>query len=128
MNMDIKKPIVSEHSREYGTLKSYASGFILSIVLTITAYLLVTHHTYSDRHTILVIIVGLALLQFIGQLLFFLHLGKETKPRWKLFVLLFMLLVVFILVFGSLWIMDNLNYHMSSEQINTYLNNQGGGF
>jgi hypothetical protein len=36
--------------------------------------------------------------------------------------------VVLILVFGSIWIMNNLNYRMTPEQINTYMNNQGGGF
>lgn len=120
--------VVSGHPTEHGTLRSYTIGFVLSIVFTITAYLLVVNHLYSNRHLIVSAIVGLALLQFMVQLLFFLHLGKETKPRWKLLVFIFMISVVLILVFGSLWIMDNLNYRMTPEQINTYMNNQGGGF
>jgi len=110
-----------------GTIKSYVTGFVLSIVLTLVAYTLVVHDALS-RHLLVALVVGLALVQFVVQLLFFLHLGRETKPRWKLFVLLFMLLVVLILVFGSLWIMNNLNYRMTPAQINTYMNNQGGGF
>jgi hypothetical protein len=35
---------------------------------------------------------------------------------------------VSILVFGSLWIMGNLNYRMSPQQMNTYMTDQGGGF
>jgi cytochrome o ubiquinol oxidase operon protein cyoD len=123
------KAIVSRHNRENGTLKSYVTGFVLSILFTITAYLVVVHHNYySNHHAIVAIIIALALAQFMVQLLFFLHLGRETKPRWKLFVFFFMVTVVLILVFGSLWIMDNLNYRMTPEQINTYMNNQGGGF
>ncbi len=110
-----------------GSLKTYISGFVLSIVLTLTAYELVVHGKYSVD-IIIAAIVGLALIQFLIQLLFFLHLGRETKPRWKLFVLLFMIMVVLILVFGSIWIMNNLNYRMTPQQQNQYMNNQGGGF
>ena len=62
------------------------------------------------------------------RLYFFLHLGKETKPRWKLYVFGFMVSVVLIIVFGSIWIMNNLNYRMTPAQINQYMNSQGGGF
>jgi len=119
--------IVAEHETTEGSFKSYVSGFVLSIILTLGAYLMVIHHSFTaDR--IVAVIVGLALCQFLVQMFFFLHLGRETKPRWKLFVLLFMIVVVLILVFGSIWIMNNLNYRMTPEQINTYMNNQGGGF
>lgn len=118
---------ISQHNTEHGSLKTYVTGFVFSIVLTLTAYLLVVNRKFSVD-IIIAAIVGLALLQFLVQLFFFLHLGKETKPRWKLFVLFFMIMVVLILVFGSIWIMNNLNYRMTPEQINTYMNNQGGGF
>jgi cytochrome o ubiquinol oxidase operon protein cyoD len=119
--------IVADHETSEGSFKSYVTGFVLSIILTLVAYLMVVHHSFTaDR--IIAVIVALALCQFMVQMLFFLHLGKETKPRWKLFVLFFMIMVVLILVFGSIWIMNNLNYRMTPEQINTYINNQGGGF
>lgn len=117
--------VVSHNDIGRGTFKMYVSGYVLSISLTIAAYLLVVRHKMSET-IILSWIVALALVQFIVQLVCFLHLGKETKPRWKLAVFLFMILVVLILVFGTLWIMSNLNTRMSPEQINTYMNNQGG--
>lgn len=120
--------VVSQHSREIGTLRTYVTGFVASLTFTLAAYIMVQHRQSLNRDLIISIIVGLALVQFIVQLVFFLHLGKETKPRWKLYVFLFMLGVVLIIVFGSLWIMNNLNYRMTPEQINTYMNNQGGGF
>jgi cytochrome o ubiquinol oxidase operon protein cyoD len=57
------------------------------------------------------------------QLVFFLHLGGEGKPRWRLTAFLFMLLVLVILVFGSLWIMYNLDYHMtmSPEELDSQI-------
>ncbi len=125
--MSKQKIIISRHDSEHGTLRSYVIGFTLSIVLTLIAYLLVVDRNFSTN-IIIAGIVGLALIQFFIQLYFFLHLGKETKPRWKLFVFLFMIMVILIIVFGSIWIMNNLNYRMTPKQVNTYLNNQGGGF
>ena len=109
------------------TPMSYMVGYLLSVYLTVTAYLIITNRVNS-KSVLVSLVVGLALVQFIVQLLFFLHLGRETRPRWKFVVFLFMLLVVGILVFGSLWIMSNLNYRMtlSPMQVNNYLNSQHG--
>lgn len=107
-------------------MKSYISGFVLSILLTLTAFGLVFWHISSQHislpHTILVpSIIILAVLQLIVQLVFFIHLGHEEKPKLNLMAFLFMLLVVVILVAGSLWIMANLNYNMHSMDMDKYI-------
>lgn len=126
--MSSKRALVSSHdSGERGTLRLYVTGFVLSISLTLAAYLMVTQHTMSKGLLIAAIVV-LAFVQFLVQLVFFLHLGAEARPRWKLSVFGFMALIVLILVIGSLWIMNNLNYRMMSpEQINQYVQKQDGG-
>jgi cytochrome o ubiquinol oxidase subunit IV len=93
--------------------------------LTFAAYLMVYNHLFSNI-VLTTVIVILALVQFIVQVVFFLHLGRETKPRWKLAVMLFMIMVVLILVGGSLWIMSNLTVRMTPQQENNYMNNQQG--
>lgn len=123
-----KKIVLSEHNPENGSLKTYVKGFVLSLVFTISAYLIVVSHTKLRLGIIITIIVALALAQFFTQLYYFLHLGKESKPRWKLFVFWFMVTVVLILVFGSIWIMNNLNTRMTYNQQYNYMNDQGGGF
>ncbi len=120
-----KPVIVSHHQAGRPTLKAYVTGYVSSIVLTLAAYLLVAHH-WLDRGPAITAVVGLALAQFLVQLLYFLHLGTEARPRWKLMVFLFMIMIVVVLVFGSLWIMSNLNYRMTPEQVNTYMQNQDG--
>lgn len=95
--------------------ESYISGFILSLGLTLTAFVLVWRQVDSDRQIVsdgflIAWLAGLALAQLLTQLVFFLHLGRESRPRWNLAVLSFAAIVVLILVFGSLWIMANLNY------------------
>jgi len=89
----------------------YLIGFVLSLLLTGAAYLAVTEHWVAASE-VGALVVKLAILQIAVQLFFFLHLGQESRPRWKLTVFFFMLAVLVILVFGSLWIMENLNYHM----------------
>jgi cytochrome o ubiquinol oxidase operon protein cyoD len=113
-----------------GTLVSYIAGYLLSLELTLAAYLFVKHQIsqaapYSHDKLVAVIIV-LAVSQLLVQLLFFLHLSRESRPRWNLIVLLFAAMVLLIVVLGSLWIMNNLNYHHpNQDQINKYIRSQG---
>lgn len=108
---------------ERGTFASYLSGFILSLVFTLAAYFSAVHHIFSSLG-LTVLLLALAIVQFVIQLFFFLHVGRETKPRWKLLTLFFMIVVALIVVIGSIWIMYNLNYRMSPQQINQYMQNQ----
>lgn len=92
----------------HGSYKSYLIGFIASLILTSASFLLVITGTLSG-HTLIYILVGLAMAQAVFQLLFFLHVGQEAKPRWETVVFLFMLLLLTIIAIGSLWVMNDLN-------------------
>ncbi len=112
-----------KHTEQHTSPVNYIVGFVLSIVLTLLAYFAVVNEWFSTRG-IVFFIVTLALVQFAVQMLFFLHLGQEKRPRWRLATLGFMVIIVGILVFGSLWIMDNLNYnmmHMTPSQQEEYV-------
>lgn len=108
-----------EHPRA-NQLAQYIIGFVLSLSLTACAYVAVTQKLFDGRGLI-ALIIGLAVLQVLVQLFFFLHLGHETKPRWKMVVLLFMLIVLGIVVIGSLWIMQNLDYNMHPQEASEYI-------
>jgi cytochrome o ubiquinol oxidase operon protein cyoD len=112
------------HGAGRGSLRSYATGFVLSLVLTFAAYFLVVDHVLTGN-LLIAAIMGLAVAQLLVQLLFFLHLGRGSDSRWNLTVFAFMLLVLVIVVFGSLWIMNNLNYNMMSPQnMDEYMKHQ----
>lgn len=98
----------------HGTLGSYITGFVLSIVLTLIAYFLVVEKMLTGG-VLIGVIVALAAVQLLVQLLFFLHMGTESKPRWNLLLFLFMVLVLAIIVIGSLWIMYNLNTNVMPQ-------------
>jgi cytochrome o ubiquinol oxidase subunit IV len=122
------KPDISEKVH----LKGYIIGFASSIILTLIAFVLVndhisSHHSQFSHKLLIPILAVLALVQFVVQLLFFLHLGTERRPRWKQLVFWFMILVVLILVIGSLWIMQNLNYNMMGiEETKVYMHEHEG--
>jgi cytochrome o ubiquinol oxidase operon protein cyoD len=110
-----------EKQSEHLSLKGYVFGFGLSLALTLLAFMFVNAHITSQHgqftHEALMIVLSVfALTQFIVQMIFFLHLGTERKPRWKLLVFWLMIIIVLILVVGSVWIMQNLNYNMMSPQ------------
>lgn len=93
------------------TLKNYIIGFVVSLILTLTAYFLVVGSTVTGI-TLLLLLAGLALAQMIAQLWYFLHLGGEARPRYRLASFLFMGLILFIVVAGSVWIMQHMDYNM----------------
>ena len=98
----------------YGSLKKYAIGFLLCVALTLASFLVGIKHLFTGSAFTWAIAI-LALAQAYVQLVLFLHLGDEEKPRLNLLVFLFMALVLVVIVFGSLWIMHNLNYNMMSS-------------
>jgi cytochrome o ubiquinol oxidase operon protein cyoD len=97
----------------HGSLRSYLVGFFVSIILTACSFFLVISKALTSQW-LMHGIVGLALLQAIVQLLFFLHLGQEAKPRWETVVFWFMVLVLLIVALGSLWIMHDLDNRVMS--------------
>lgn len=110
------------HDTPYGeshcTIKYYTIGFIISIVLTIIAFGLVAY-PILDKETTIICVVFAGILQLVVQLVFFLHLGAEEKPRLNLMSFVFTLFIVAILVIGTLWIMYNLDYNMMDHPVST---------
>jgi len=115
--------IVIEHPHETLSFGKYVAGFVGSIAITVLAYILATGHAYS-KNVLVGLLAGLAIVQFIVQMVLFLHVGSERKPRWKFMIMWLMLGVIVILVAGSIWIMNNLNYRMSQQQVQRYLHSQ----
>ena len=94
-----------------GSLKSYATGFILSIVLTAIPFALVMSGALS-RSAVLVGIFGAAIVQILVHLHYFLHLDTSSAARWNVLALVFTVLIMILFVGGTLWIMYHLNHRM----------------
>ena len=101
----------SHGGASHGSVKSYLIGFILSIILTVIPFAMVMNGTASHS-TILAVVVGMAVIQVIVHLVYFLHMNMSSEGRWNLVALLFTAMIIGIVVVGSLWIMYNLNINM----------------
>ena len=98
----------TKHSTQ---LSAYIVGFALSVALTLAAYLIVVEKLIYGN-TAVGILLFLAVLQLYVQLRFFLHMGRETKPRWNLIMFILAVWFALALSIGTIWIMDNLHYMM----------------
>lgn len=96
---------------------SYSIGYALSLIFTLNAYIAVTQAEKGLSSGLLVLLVALAVAQLIVQLVFFLHLGRESKPRWNGVAFITMCMVVFFIVAGSIWIMNSLDYNMMGDHV-----------
>jgi cytochrome o ubiquinol oxidase subunit IV len=94
-----------------GNLKSYGTGFILSIALTILSFALVMTGTLSHS-TVLFGIFAAAAVQIAVHLHYFLHLDTSSAMRWNVLALVFALLIMILFMGGTIWIMFHLKYRM----------------
>lgn len=106
------RPAIAGSGAGRGSLKSYATGFILSIILTTIAFGLVMAGRGLSTQAVFFGIFGAAVLQILVHLHYFLHLNTSSAARWNVLALLFTLLIMLIFVAGTLWIMASLHYRM----------------
>ena len=94
-----------------GTLKSYLTGFVLSLILTAIPFAMVMSGIWSSS-AILAGIFSAGIVQILVHLHYFLHLDTSSGARWNVLAMIFTLLIMALFVGGTLWIMSNLNYRM----------------
>jgi cytochrome o ubiquinol oxidase subunit IV len=103
------------HSGEsHGSFGSYTAGFILSVVLTAAAFGIIMTGSLTGQSAVLAI-AGLAFVQIIVHLVFFLHMNTSSAQRWNVMAFGFTVLTAVILIVGSLWIMHNVSMNMMSR-------------
>lgn len=94
-----------EHAEHSGSLKAYVTGFILSIILTIIPLVMVLNHMMG-KNALTVSILVAAVLQFIIQLFFFMHIRDGEGPRYNVVALILGIVFVLTIVIGAIWIME----------------------
>lgn len=104
-------PKPSDGHQGHGSVKSYVIGLILCIILTVIPFGLVMAGTLT-KITLITVIVIAAILQVYVQLAFFMHMDSSEEQHWNMLSLFFSLIVIFVVVGGSIWIMSELNYFM----------------
>jgi cytochrome o ubiquinol oxidase operon protein cyoD len=89
----------------------YLIGLALAIVLTATSFF-IAGTDLVWQPSIPVAIIVLAIAQMGVHLVFFLHITTGPDNTNNVMALAFGLLIIFLVIGGSLWIMANLNHNM----------------
>ena len=104
---------MDRHHGWYVSAKPVVIGFVLSLLLIAAAFL----SAPSSLPMIKPLLFVLAVVQATLQLIFFMHLGIEEKPRWNLITFCLLVLMIIIIVVGSIWIMYHLDYNVMPDMV-----------
>ena len=105
-----RTPGVEEHEPTASYL-TYSVGLALAIIATIGSFV-VAQTNLLWPPGIPVGLIVLALAQIGVHLVFFLHMGSAPDSTNNILALAFGVLIVFLVITGSIWIMANLNSNM----------------
>lgn len=95
----------------HATIKDYAIGFVLAVILTAIPFWLVMAKVLPPQMTGLVI-AGFAAVQMVVHMVYFLHMNARAEGGWSLLALLFTGALVVIMLAGSVWVMFHMNTNM----------------
>ncbi|HEY2179240.1 MAG TPA: cytochrome o ubiquinol oxidase subunit IV [Caulobacteraceae bacterium] len=107
---DVAPGDASEESAGHWVLNSNL-GLGFSIVLTVAAFVLAGSHIIYGPSVPVALIV-LAIAQMGVHLVFFLHVTTGPDNTNNVLALAFGILVVFLIIAGSMWIMSHLSHNM----------------
>lgn len=96
----------------HATLRSYLTGFALSVVLTAIPFWLVMSGALHSRSATALVIAAFAVAQIVVHMVYFLHMNTKSEDGWSLLALVFTLILVVIALIGTLWIIHHLNANM----------------
>jgi len=97
---------------DHGSLKSYTTGFVLAVILTAIPFWLVMAKVFDKSSTTGMVLLGFAAVQIVVHMVYFLHMNTKSEGGWSMLALIFTVMLVFIMLSGSLWVMYHLNHNM----------------
>ena len=96
----------------HSTLGGYAKGFILAVILTIIPFWMVMGKVFANSSAAGIVLLGLAALQVVVHMVYFLHMNTKSEGGWSMLAMLFTIMLLFIMLAGSIWVMYHLNHNM----------------
>ena len=101
-----------EDEGPHSTFSGYMIGFFASILLTVLPFWLVMGDVLSSQNATIIVILGLAMVQILVHMIYFLHMNFHSEGGWNMLSLIFTVVLLFITLFGSLWVMYHMNANM----------------
>jgi len=109
---DVHGQDVHGSGEAHGSLRGYLTGFVLSVILTAIPFWLVMSGALGSTTATALAIMGLAVVQIVVHMVYFLHMNFRSEGGWTMLALAFTLILVVITLAGSLWVMYHLNTNM----------------
>jgi cytochrome o ubiquinol oxidase operon protein cyoD len=97
---------------DHGSMKSYLTGFVLAVILTAIPFWLVQAKVIANSSTTALVVLGLAAVQIVVHMVYFLHMNTKSEGGWTMLALIFTTMLVVIMLSGSIWVMYHLNTNM----------------
>jgi cytochrome o ubiquinol oxidase operon protein cyoD len=101
-----------EDEGHHGSLRDYAIGFVLSVILTAIPFWLVMAKVFDKSSTTAAVILAFAAVQVVVHMVYFLHMNGKAEGGWSLLATMFTLVLLVIVLAGSIWVMYHMNLNM----------------
>ena len=101
-----------EGGHAHATLRGYATGFVLSVVLTAIPFWLIMNKVIAHPGMAAAVILAFAAVQIVVHMVYFLHMNTKSEGGWNMLALIFTLVLVVIALAGSMWVMHHMNSNM----------------
>lgn len=99
----------------HGSVRSYAIGYALAILLTTAAFgMAVLPSETMTPTSVQAAICVLAVAQMLVHVIFFTHINTSPQSGTNIIALLLAIVIIMLVVIGSMWIMGHLSDHMMS--------------
>ncbi|MDS9469104.1 cytochrome o ubiquinol oxidase subunit IV [Paracoccus sp. MBLB3053] len=100
---------------DHGSFKSYMTGFVLAVILTVIPFGIVMGGGFDSRAMTIGLVVLCAVAQVLVHMIYFLHMNSSSEEGWTLLSTIFTVVIVVIMLAGSLWVMFHLNTNMMPQ-------------
>ncbi len=104
-----------DDGHDHGSVRSYLTGFILSVILTAIPFGIVMAGGFDSRFLTAAVVVGMAIVQILVHMVYFLHMNTRSDEGWTMMALIFTVVILVIVLSGSLWVMYNMNTNMMPQ-------------
>lgn len=96
----------------HSTFKGYMTGFVLAVILTAIPFWVVMGGVFQHPGVTVAAVLGLAAVQVVVHMVYFLHMNTKSEGGWNMLALLFTAMLLVITLSGSIWVMYHLNHNM----------------
>lgn len=104
-----------DDATDHGSVKGYAAGFILSVILTAIPFAIVMKGGLGNPVATALVVLAFAAVQIVVHMVYFLHMSAKSETGWTLLSTIFTVIVVVIMLSGSIWVMYHMNANMMPQ-------------